>query len=85
MLKSQPARADARHMLWLLAILFFWSAGSAMALGLCVMARRGDEAEAALHAPAVEALPVDVPWFATLGEPVGAPTPTAPARSTARY
>jgi hypothetical protein len=66
-------------MLWFLAIALIWSAGSLMAVSLCVMARRGDEINAALREPAIDALPVDVQWVATLGAPVDAPAHPAPA------
>jgi hypothetical protein len=58
-------------MLWLIGIGIVWTFSCALAVSLCVMARRGDESLAAAFAMTAES-PVDVAFVATIAEPVDA-------------
>lgn len=59
-------------MLWLIGIATVWTFACALAVSLCVMARRGDESLAAAFVMTAES-PVDVAFVATFAEPVDAP------------
>jgi hypothetical protein len=61
-------------MLILVGIASAWCICCAVAVALCVMARRGDEAlERAMAAITVSEPAVEVAWVATLAEPETAP------------
>ncbi len=65
-------------MLWLIGIASVWSACCALAVALCVMARRGDDAmEHAMARVVASEPPVEVAFVAGFAEP----TPAAPART----
>ena len=67
-------------MLWLIGIASVWSTGCVLAVALCVMARRGDDAmERAMSRIAAGEPPIEVAFVATLGEP----QPATPARTPA--
>lgn len=72
-------------MLWFIGIASVWTLGCVMAVALCVMARRGDDALTlgATVEPAVAELPADVAWVATIAAPEVA-TPAAPVAQPAR-
>jgi hypothetical protein len=64
-------------MLWLIGIASIWSVCCVLAVALCVMARRGDEAmEHAMARVVASEPPAEVAFVATFSEP----TPAAAAR-----
>lgn len=71
-------------MLWLICIAAVWASVCAVAVALCVMARRGDEYLEAARAVTVD-LPADVAWVATLAEPEAAPAEAPGVARPARH